>query len=162
VVVPEPDKIRYEVALGDPVPIDPDSDLTVRTLARSDVRALADLMLDAYVGTIDYEGETVDEAVDEVESWFDGSPLLDHSYAIVVGGTLASAVLVMTLDASPFIAIVMTRNDRKNQRFGRYVVATALSSLKEAGEEKVVLYITSGNTPSEKLFLSLGAVPQPD
>lgn len=156
----EPEKFRYELALSASIAIDPVANVTIRTLTRSDVHALAELMLDAYIGTIDYEGETIDEAVGEVESWLDGSALLDHSYAAIVDGAFVSAVLVMTLKGLPFIAIVMTRSDSKNQGLGRYVTATALASLREEGEEQVVLYITDGNTPSEKLFLSLGAVQQ--
>ncbi len=157
----EPEKIRYLLALNASITVDPVANVTVRALTTSDVHALAELMLDAYIGTIDYEGETIDEAVGEVESWFDGSPLLDHSYVAVVGGAFVSAVLVMMLDGLPFIAIVMTRSDSKDQGLGRYVTATALVSLSDKGEEQVVLYITDGNTISEKLFLSLGAVPQP-
>ncbi len=118
-------------------------------------------MLNAYVGTIDHEGETIGEAVAEIESWFGDSPLVEHSYGAVVEGVLASAVLVMNLDNLPFIAIVMTRSDSKQQGLGKYTTAVALGSLRDAGEKQAVLYITSGNTASEKLFLGLGAVRQP-
>lgn len=156
-----PEKIRYHVSLKTLMTVESIDDVTVRTLTRADVHALAELMLDAYTGTIDYEGETIDEAVGEVESWFDGSPLLDHSYVAIIAGVFVSAVLVMTLDGLPFIAIVMTRGDSKDQGLGRYVTATALASLRDKGEEQAGLFITRGNMPSEKLFLSLDAIPQP-
>jgi len=116
-------------------------------------------MLDAYVGTIDYQGETLAEAIDEVDDWLGGSPMLAHSYGAVVGGRLVSAVLVMTLDDVPFVAYVMTDPDHKETGLGRAVVEAALSSLRESSHERVVLYITKGNAASERLFATVGAQP---
>jgi hypothetical protein len=40
----------------------------------------------------------------------------------------------------------------------RLVTTTALERLAHDGHDKVVLYIKEGNTPSEALFRSIGAV----
>ena len=62
---PMPEKLRYEIDISSPVPpVEAGDDLQIRTVAQGDLAGLARLMLDAYVGTIDYEGETLEQAVE--------------------------------------------------------------------------------------------------
>ena len=157
--MPEPRKIRYEIALGPHADTPEPVGFLTRNVAAGDRDDLARLMLDAYVGTIDYEGETINEALDEVDGWFAGSAVLEHSYVAVVDDRLVSAVLAMWIDDAPFIAIVMTDPASKNAGFGRAVTSCSLSSMANAGHDRGVLYITEGNTASERLFTSLGAQP---
>jgi GNAT superfamily N-acetyltransferase len=58
---------------------------------------------------------------------------------------------------APLVRSVMTDPDHKGHRFARAVTDAALESLRAAGYPFVSLYITEGNTPSERLFASLGA-----
>ena len=71
--------------------------------------------------------------------------------------------MVLEANGSPFIGYVMTGAASKNQGLARLVVDTALHSMSNAGYEQAIFYITQGNTPSERLFRSLGAreVPEP-
>jgi RimJ/RimL family protein N-acetyltransferase len=131
----------------------------VRSISRDDLEGLAGLMLDAYVGTIDYEDESLEDAIEEVRSFIDdGNSLLDRSYIVEDDGTIASAVLVSVYDDKPFIGYVMTLAAHKSRGLARLVTTTALERLGHDGHDKVVLYITEGNTPSEALFRSIGAV----
>lgn len=154
-------KIRYEVALAPHGDIAEPVGFVTRNVVAGDRDALARLMIEAYVGTIDYEGETISEALDEIDGWFAGSSLLEHSYVAVVDDRLVSAVLAMWIDDAPFIAIVMTEPTSKKAGCGRAVTACSLSSMANAGHDHAVLYITKGNTASERLFTSLGALPVP-
>lgn len=155
----KPPKIRYEIALvsdqGDQREL---RGFVIRNLVRDDRDALAHLMLDAYLGTIDYEGEAIGEARDAIDDWLDDAPLLDHSYGAVVDGTLVSAVLLEIADGDPLVRSVMTHPDHQGHRVAAAVTHAALGSLGTAGFPRVVLFITEGNTPSERLFASLGAV----
>lgn len=153
-----PQKLRYEIDLSDLTPVASSHDSPVRSISRDDLQGLARLMLDAYVGTMDYEGESLEDATDEVMSFLDDDgALLDRSYLVEVDGTIASAVLVSLSEGRPFIGYVMTRASHKNQGLARLVTATALERLARDGHETVVLYITEENTPSEALFRSVGA-----
>ena len=87
--------------------------------------------------------------------------MLDHSFGAVKGDDVVSAVLVVNVDEEPFIAIVMTDPDHKGMRLAQAVTDSALASLSLAGHKRVVLYITSGNTASERLFAALGARAAP-
>ena len=150
-------KIRYEIDLATALPGQAREDVTIRSLDPSDRDGLAHLMLDAYLGTIDYEGETLAEAIGEVDSWLEGTPMLDHSFGVVTDGQLVSAVLVSTIDHVPLIGYVMTDAEHKASGLGGAVTRSGLASLKSSGYSHVVLYITKGNTPSERLFAGLGA-----
>ncbi len=152
-------KVRYEVDLSTGTPDLVLPFLEIRALIPTDREALAGLMLDAYVGTIDYEGETLTGVLEEVDSWLAGTPMLDHSCGAIVDGRLVSAVLVMVLDEAPFISFVMTDPDHKGHRFGRAVTHAALESLRAVDYPFAALYITKGNTPSERLFAAVGAKP---
>jgi len=154
-----PEKVRYEIALTQPLPIAPLGDQIVRSVTGDDLHGLARLMLDAYEGTIDYDDETIEDAIEEVGSFFDdGEPLLNRSYAVEGDGTILSAVLVSLVEATPFIGYVMTLPSHKNRGLARLVTTTAVERLARDGHKRIVLYITDGNTASEALFRSLGAV----
>jgi RimJ/RimL family protein N-acetyltransferase len=154
-----PQKLRYEIDLSGLTPVVASHDLRVRTISRDDLEGLAGLMLDAYVGTIDYEDESLEDAIEEVRSFIDdGDSLLDRSYLVEDNGTIASAVLVSVYDDKPFIGYVMTLASHKSRGLARLVTTTALERLADDGHDTVVLYITEGNTPSEALFRSIGAV----
>ncbi len=150
-------KIRYEIDLPAPISSAPPPDLAVRKVLPTDLNALAGLMLDAYRGTIDSEDETYEDAVAEVGSFLEGDPLLNHSYLALEGDETASAVLVSIYDGEPIIGYVMTRPPYKSQRLARHLVRLAMASLGDEGYPRIALYITEGNTPSERLFASVGA-----
>lgn len=155
-------KLRYEIDLRNPIPVAASDVSPVRSITTDDLDGLASLMLDAYIGTIDYEDEDLSDAVDEVRSFFEsGHPLLENSYLVEKEGRIASAVLVSLSEGTPFIGYVMTLPDYKNNGMARLVTTASMGSLADRGYEKVALYITDGNRPSEALFLSLGAVQIP-
>lgn len=154
-------KIRYEIDLAALRPIDQVAG-AVRNVGPDDLEALAQLMLDAYRGTIDYDDETYEDAMAEVRSFLEHDPALEHSYVVEVDGAIVSAVLVSMLDGDPFIGYVMTHPDHKGVHIGRRLVHQALDRAKSAGYRRAVFYITDGNRPSEALFASLGAVAVAD
>ena len=155
-------KIRYVIDLmGATLPPRSGPVPGLRTIEPSDLEALAQLMLDAYAGTIDSEDETLQDAIDEVASYLDATPLLDHSFLYHAGGRALSAVLVSTFEGGPFIGYVITDPRHKRQGLATTVTKATLHSLRRAGHSRVVLYITEGNTPSERLFRRLGAMPDP-
>jgi RimJ/RimL family protein N-acetyltransferase len=115
-------------------------------------------MLDAYIGTTDYEDEGIDEALEEVGTFLDEDPSLDHSFVVVADEKLLSACLVTTwTDGNPFISYVMTDPNHKSGGLATACLLRSLESLLAAGETTVNAFITEGNTPSERLFARIGA-----
>ena len=128
----------------------------VRAAEPGDRAALAALMLDAYAGTIDDEGESLADAEAEIADWLEwGGSLADS----VVEHELRAACLVSHLDDRVVIGYVMTAAASKRLGLARLVVIAALDGLAEAGLDRVELTITDGNTASERLFAGLGARP---
>ena len=151
-------KVRYEIDLSQLKPVGALDPTEVRNVEPDDLKGLAQLMLDAYQGTIDYDDETYEDSVTEVRSFLDDDPALEHSYILELAGMVGCAVLVQVRDEDIFIGYVMTRPEHKGTHIGRRLVHHALSRAAADGYGRAVFYITQGNGPSEVLFASLGAV----
>jgi L-amino acid N-acyltransferase YncA len=131
-------------------------DLEVRTPTSGDLMALADLMMSAYVGTIDYGGETHEQAVEEVTGAFDHEALLNESRVADRDGTIHSAVLVSLVEGDAFIGYVMTATDRKNTGLASALLDVSAEAIWAAGYDQIRAFITEDNTSSEKVFLRAG------
>ena len=122
---------------------------------------LAELMLDAYVGTIDYDDETIDQAVAEVDGYFAaqaGEPLLAHSLVALEDGTIVSAALLSTLHEMPLVAYLYTDPAWKGRGLAEGLLRSVMASLAQAGQERIHLWVTAGNTPAERIYERLGFV----
>lgn len=134
----------------------------LRSVRPTDVSSLAELMIDAYHGTIDYDGETYEDALGEVNAFLAGErgglPWLDMSYLAFVDQRLVGTCLVSEWQERqlPIIAYVMTSADWKKRGIGRRLICKVLVDLKQKGYPEVRAVITEGNKPSEDLFLKIG------
>lgn len=129
---------------------------TLRHPRLEEVEALAELMLDAYLNTIDYEGEGTDEALEEVNQWFASAPRLDASWVYASGDIILSACLVNRTEEAAMIGYIITRSTWKQRGLGAYVVRQSLLSLQDSGAHEVHAWVTEGNTPSEKIMRRFG------
>ena len=132
---------------------------TATALPGSQNTALAALMIDSYTDTIDYDGETLEDALGEIQSYFNGAsgePLLDASWLCFDGETLASAILISLWEGHPLVAYVMTAAAYKGQGLGRALLAQSLKTLQAQGHSQIRAVITEGNTPSETIFKKIG------
>ena len=126
-----------------------------------DKQILAELMLDAYRGTIDFDDETIEDAQHEVESYFSGvtgAAWLESSWLAFVDKKLLCASLVSFWNNRnvPFLAYVMTAAEAKGKHLAAAAVSRSLQSLSDQGHDEVRAVITDGNIPSEKVFAKLG------
>src|SRR5262245_48839679 len=107
---------------------------TWRNPSLEDQQKLAELMLDSYRDTIDYDGETIDDAVREVESYFSGlredSTWLNLSWLGFIEDSLACASLVSFWKDrnAPIIAYVMTASHWKGKHLATLGVSRSLKS----------------------------------
>ena len=156
---------RFEYVLdceASPVPPERPPGVEVRRPTPDDADDLAALMLDAYRGTIDYDGESIADARTEVAAYLDEAsgdrPLLAPSRVAVEAGQLASACLVSYWGRRnrPLVGSVMTRPSAKRRGLARVLLAESVAALCGAGYPDVRAVITAGNTASERLFAGLG------
>ena len=155
----------YRLDLSSFAVLDSKEDHPLRSLTLDDADLLAELMLSAYRGTIDDEGETLEDALAEIRAFMNGTygeALQDHSWLLIESGLPASACLVCLWEktGSPLVAFVMTRGESKGRGFAGRILLRSLSSLKEAGHHEVWAVITDGNQPSEGLFSRAGFIKQ--
>ena len=138
------------------------SHLPLRAPQTSDTDAMAELMLEAYRGTIDYEGETLDEAVAEVKAYLAGArggrPLMEVSRLAFDGERLVGGCLAAEWHErqTALISYVMTHSEWKRRGVGRQVLRAVLTALCAQDYHRVHAFITEGNLASEHLFGRMG------
>jgi ribosomal protein S18 acetylase RimI-like enzyme len=130
-----------------------------RPIDRSDVSALGALMLAAYRGTVDDEGETEADAVAEVERTLAGEygPLLaDASFAIDVDRRPVGASLATSWEDHAMLMNLIVHPQVKRRGMGTFLIATTGNALLRAGFAELGLFVTEANEPAVNLYRKLG------
>ena len=131
----------------------------LRSPTSADVEALGALLYHAYLGTVDYAGESEADAVREVERTFAGgygeflpvfSRLAEHE-----GGPV-SAALITRLEGAPFLAFSVTHSRHQRTGLARACIISAMQALAAAGERELRLVVTVANAPAVSLYQGLG------
>jgi len=122
---------------------------------------LGALMLEAYRGTIDYEGESLQEAIEEVHNVLAGAygPFFeDCSYVIEDEGKMLSASMVVMSDRvdAPLLAFSMTRPEYRRKGMAEFLLKASINWLLDAGHQDLYLVVTEGNTGAVRLYEKLG------
>jgi GNAT superfamily N-acetyltransferase len=161
-------RLRPEYVLALPSPVKPERKgacvgLKLRRPTAADAERMGALLLDAYKGSIDDEGEDLEAATAVARGYFEGENgrvLPDLSVSAWRGPTLVAICAVAWLDvrACPFVAYVATASDAKRQGVGRLVLGESIRRAGREGHPEIRAFITMGNTPSEHLFEALGFV----
>jgi ribosomal protein S18 acetylase RimI-like enzyme len=131
----------------------------VRAVQPTDEQALGPLMYRAYLGTVDYEGETEDQAIAEIRKTFAGGygPFDANSSRLYEkDASILSATLIIRWQDRPFAAYSITHPEAKNQGLARACMVSAMAALHEAGERELWLAVTLANAPAVALYTSLG------
>jgi len=132
-----------------------------RNISSYDIHLLGSLMLDAYRDTIDYNGESLEDAISEVQATLDGKygPFIEKcSFIIEREGKAISASIITWFDKvkKPLLAFLMTHPDFKNHGFGTYLLKKSINALLDDGYYELHLVVTEGNPPAEQLFKKMG------
>jgi RimJ/RimL family protein N-acetyltransferase len=139
------------------------ADARARPPEPADADALTTLMFDAYRGGIDDEGENLIDTRAVVQQLFDGdfgTMLWPLSEVVEGEGTLLAATLLTRWQQQPFVAFMLTAPTHRRQGLARAGLARAINRLAAAGEPRLRLVVTQGNTAAEALYESLGFVPE--
>jgi ribosomal protein S18 acetylase RimI-like enzyme len=134
----------------------------LRPMSRSDAPALGRLFPAAYLGTVDYEGESVEDAIAVVAGAFDGEYgelIASASMLLEQDGQPLSASVVTTWRGRPLLAFAVTHPDRKNEGLSRICTTSAMQALALAGYRELDLFVTAANAPARALYRRLGFLP---
>ena len=135
------------------------NDSELLRLGLDDELPLARLMLAAYRGGVDDEGETEADALAIVRDTFDGrvGPFLhDCSYARWRGREMIAAAVVTVFQGMPMIAFCVTDPAHQRQGHGEAVIMAAIAGLEEAGWAKLQLFVNPLNVDAIRLYRRLG------
>lgn len=133
----------------------------VRPLVAEDAKALARLMFDAYRGTIDDTGEPFEAAEAEVARTFAGdygAMVWSASFVVTASPVLplASASVVTLWRDAPLLAFSMSAPQSKGSGLAGKLIMASVSALRTQGQKRLVLVVTRGNEPAERLYERLG------
>ena len=115
--------------------------------------------LDAYLDTVDYEGEGIEQAVAEVKDLFAGAYgklLPEVSGCLLQGGAVVSALFAVESGNGVFIPYVITAKEHSGQGYATRLIMRAILQAKRGGYRFMDLYVTMGNDRAEALYRRLG------
>ena len=128
-----------------------------------DREQIAALMLDAYRGTIDDEGESIVEARAEIDKTIHGEYgkfLPDYSRVVVRDNRIISAILVTEWQGNPFLVFAMTAKAWQRKGLSKSCMINVMQDLYESQYSILRLSVTTKNLPAVNLYVSLGFVSQ--
>lgn len=133
-----------------------DTERSIRFVAPQEVDAeeLALVLLEAYRGTTDDEGEDMDDARAAIRHFL-GRAVRGPSVVARDGARAVAFSFVVRVNGLHYIDPVAVAPERKRAGLGRSVVSEAIRRL-PVGASAVGAVITDGNEPSERLFRGLG------
>lgn len=130
-----------------------------QAIKAEDSSLLAYLMDAAYQGTIDHEGETIEQCEQEMLQTINGrygTFVPEASKMIVIDGVAAAACLVTLWQGRPLIAFSMTSPLYQRRGLSRSLIEQAISALHALGEKVLYLVVTDGNTSAQELYRKIG------
>ena len=153
------DRLRLHRDLTIALPEHPD--LVVSTFGRDQIPEIAELMIDAYRGTVDDEGENVQDAIDELARAADGAygePIPD-AWLVARGdnGRADSAIVITRHHDAPFVSYVFTRKERTGAHLASGLVILVMEHLAAKGETTIALGVAADN-PALHIYQRLGFV----
>jgi RimJ/RimL family protein N-acetyltransferase len=125
----------------------------------SHVPELAKLMDASYKNTIDYEGETPEQCVQEMKDTIAGKygPFIySASFILKNKDKAVSAILLTEWKSQPLIAYTMSDPDFQGKGLAKNLIRKSISALAKLNRKELFLVVTDGNTSAQNLYKSLG------
>lgn len=132
-----------------------------RAVSLADAPALGQLMVEAYRGTIDYDGETVEQAIEEVTGMLDskyGDFMPSSSFLVEAEGQPVAACLITFWQEAPLVTVLMTHPSYKGQGLGTFLMRQSINTLYSQGYQDLYLFVTVGNDDARHIYEKLGFV----
>jgi GNAT superfamily N-acetyltransferase len=133
----------------------------IRRISKDDIPSLGSLMLNSYKGTIDYEGETLEDAISEIQTTLNGKYgtfLEDCSFLAENNENAISAIIITWFEEirNPLLSFLITHPKYRNQGLGTYLLKKSINALMDNGYHELYLAVTDGNRPAQHLFKKVG------
>jgi ribosomal protein S18 acetylase RimI-like enzyme len=132
-----------------------------RAISPADAPALGQLLVEAYRGTVDYEGETVEQATEEVIGMLGskyGDFMTSSSFLVEVERQPVAACLITFWQEAPLVTVLMTHPSYKGQGLGTFLMRQSINALQAQGYQDLCLFVTVGNDDAQHIYEKLGFV----
>ena len=122
--------------------------------------ALGEVMYEAYLGTIDYDGESKEDAAEEMKGTLAGKygkPI--SSACLLIGEEEVASAIIYTWyeeEKMPLLTFSMTRASEKGKGYAKKLIKESLMRLKEDGYAECCLFVTDGNEPAISIYKKIG------
>jgi len=129
-----------------------------KKLTVEDAAFIGKLMEQAYRGTIDDDGETLDQFIAEARATLSGKYgrfVSDASFWIEDNGKAISATLVTLWKDEPLLAFSITDPDYQRKGFASFLIRKTMKAMADLGYSYLDLGVTLGN-PAKFLYEKLG------
>jgi ribosomal protein S18 acetylase RimI-like enzyme len=122
---------------------------------------LGTLMVEAYRGSIDYDGETVDQSIEEVRETLLGKYgrfIPEASFVVMSEKRAISAIVFVDFkkENMPLLAFTMTHPDFKGKGLSKKLIGLSLNQLEKMNFQECCLVVTEGNQPAQGIYEKLG------
>lgn len=131
----------------------------LRKLTANDKLKLSKTMLAAYIGSVDYQEETIEEAILEIEKTLNdgyGPFIPDASFLIEKDDEICAAILINLWQSQPLITEVFVGKSYRCQGMASTLIKTSMHELLLLGYKEIILYVTLENYHAVKLYEKLG------
>ncbi|KAF5064680.1 GNAT family N-acetyltransferase [Proteiniclasticum sp. QWL-01] len=143
----------------------PPSGLDIRPVDKDRIREIAKIMLDSYIDTPDYEGESLNDTIKEISMVFRGyygQFLEDASFLICnEEDEIVSCLFVCDFKNEATITYLFTRKDHLGRGFATALIHSAEHALLDKGYDRIFLFVSRNNNPAVQLYLNLGFMEIP-
>lgn len=120
---------------------------------------IASCFLDAYEGTVDYEGENLQQTKDElrrVYTGYYGQFMEDASFLLFEDDNVQAGLLTCLYRGEPTITYTFTRKSKQRLGYATLLIGLACQVLYKKGYHSLFLYVTIENNDALRLYESLG------
>lgn len=157
--------MRWTFAQHPPVTLTLPGGATISAIQDAELPEIARIMVDGYRGSIDFEDETDDDALEELRDAVAGSHGETIRDAWLVArtaeGEAAAAMATIRWRGMPFISYVFTSAAEKRRGYAGSLIQQAASALQATGETELALFVTVGN-PARSLYERIGFIEADD
>lgn len=143
----------------------PTSDFDIRPVDKDRIKEIAEIMLEAYVDTPDYEGESLNDTIKEISMVFRGyygTFLEDASFLLFdEDDRIQSVLFVCEFKNEATFTYLFTRKESLGKGYATELIHTAENALQELGYDRIALFVNKDNNPALNLYLKLGFMEIP-
>ncbi len=132
-----------------------------RMISENDGILLGQLMYAAYQGAIDYDGETLEQSIGEMEETLRGKYGVVNfpASSVVLEGTVTVSAVIFVYfekESLPLLAYSMTASEYRGRKLSQTLIRKGMNVLYRQDYQECCLVVTEGNQPAQSIYEKLG------